>query len=226
MSAHVVSMRTTCDILDAMNRQRKSTIRRLLETSACALALLFSSASAMAGFDHRGAVGESGIWARTTQNILRYGVYAAEIGGAAWFGGEDKIGRTFWETIDATLFGQLTSEVSKRAFGRLRPSQTDDPNQWFKHGHSFPSGEVTLQASFVTPFIVNYAAENPWVWALEALPAYDAIARVKSGAHWQTDVLAGWALGTAFGYWAAKRNSPLILQVMPQGVAVGLHTKF
>ncbi len=67
-----------------------------------------------------------------------------------------------------------------------------------------PSGEVTLQASFVTPFIVNYADRNPWVWALEVLPAYDAAARVKEGAHWQSDVLAGWALGTTVGYFAAK----------------------
>ena len=83
-----------------------------------------------------------------------------------------------------------------------------------------------MQAAFVTPFIVNYAADHPWVWALEALPAYDAVARVKIGAHWQTDVLAGWALGSAFGYWAAKRNDPLILQVMPHGVMVGWHTQF
>ena len=71
----------------------------------------------------------------------------------------------------------------KDAFGRARPSQGNNPNLWFQgSGHqSFPSGEVTLQASFVTPFIVNYAADNPWVWALEALPAYDAVARVKSG---------------------------------------------
>ena len=56
---------------------------------------------------------------------------------------------------------------------------------------SFPSGEVTLQASFVTPFIANYARDYPWVWALEALPAYDALARLKTQEHWQTDVIAG-----------------------------------
>jgi undecaprenyl-diphosphatase len=29
---------------------------------------------------------------------------------------------------------------------------------------------------------------------------YDAIARVKTHGHWQSDVIAGWALGTAGGY--------------------------
>jgi undecaprenyl-diphosphatase len=186
------------------------------------------SGIAAAGIDHPVTPDTSGIWSRTNQDILRYGVIATEIGGALWLGGEDPLGRTFWESIDASAFGSATAEIAKHVFGRARPSQTSDPNEWFKGSccHSFPSGEVTLQASFVTPFIVNYARDNPWVWALEALPAYDAVARVKSGAHWQTDVIAGWALGTGFGYWAAKRNSPLFLQIMPQGVAVGLHTRF
>jgi len=182
-----------------------------------------------AGLDHRVAVDENGIWSRGVQDFVRYGAIATEIGGALWYGGDDKLGRTFWETIDSSVGSGITAEVAKRAFGRRRPRDTPDPNDWFNHGsccRSFPSGETTLQASFVTPFIVNYAAEHPWVWALEALPAYDAIARVKSQAHWQTDVLAGWALGTGFGYWAAKRDNPLFLQVMPRGIAVGIHTRF
>ena len=190
---------------------------------------LTAASSALAGFDHRVAVDQSGIWSRSVQETLRYGVIAAEIGGALWYGGQDALGRTFWETIDSSVGSGVTAEIAKRAFGRRRPSETDDPNDWFNHGsccRSFPSGEVTLQASFVTPFIVNYAADHPWIWALEALPAYDAVARVKSGAHWQTDVLAGWALGTAFGYWSAKRASPLFLQIMPAGIAVGIHTRF
>ena len=91
-----------------------------------------------------------------------------------------------------------------------------------------PSGEVTLQASFVTPFIVNYADRNPWVWALEVLPAYDAAARVKEGAHWQSDVLAGWALGTTVGYFAAKvkRQNPIFLNILPHGFMVGVHAQF
>jgi undecaprenyl-diphosphatase len=200
----------------------------LLRAIAVAAAACAWSAPASAGFDHRVAVDDSGIWSRTNQDILRYGVIATEIGGALWLGGEDKLGRTFWESVDASAFGGVTAEVAKRAFGRRRPSETPDPNDWFNGSccKSFPSGEVTLQAAFVTPFIVNYAAEHPWVWALEALPAYDSIARVKTGSHWQTDVLGGWALGTAFGYWSARRDNPLILQVMPHGIAVGIHTRF
>ena len=66
----------------------------------------------------------------------------------------------------------------------------------------------------------------PAVWALEALPLYDAIARMKVQAHWQTDVLAGWAIGTAAGYYAHARDNPLVLGVMPHGIVVGVRHQF
>ena len=69
---------------------------------------------------------------------------------------------------------------------------------------------------------MTYADRQPWVWALEILPAYDAVARVKQGAHWQTDVIAGWALDTGFGYFAAKNESPFVLSILPHGFMVGL----
>jgi undecaprenyl-diphosphatase len=118
--------------------------------------------------------------------------------------------------------------ILKRAVGRARPNQGGDPNQWFKGSccNSFPSGEVTLQASFVTPLIANYARENPWVWALEALPVYDAIARMKSQAHWQSDVIAGWVLGSAVGYWSTTRTTPLTVQILPKGLSVGFYKRF
>jgi undecaprenyl-diphosphatase len=186
------------------------------------------SPSAHAGFDHRVTPTESGIWARKYTQGLEYAVIATEAGGALWLGGQSELGLTFWQTIDSSIFSGATAQGMKWVFGRERPSQTSDPNQWFKgsHAQSFPSGEVTLQASFVTPFIVNYAARDPWIWALEILPAYDAVARVKNGAHWQTDVLAGWALGTGFGYLAAKNKTPFFLNVLPHSFMVGLHSSW
>ena len=85
---------------------------------------------------------------------------------------------------------------------------------------------MTLQASFVTPFIANYWRDEPWIFALEALPAYDAVARLKSQAHWQTDVIAGWALGTAVGYWSTTRAIPLSVQVLPKGLTIGFSKRF
>jgi undecaprenyl-diphosphatase len=102
------------------------------------------------------------------------------------------------------------------------------PHAWFKGSayQSFPSGEVTLQASFVTPFVANFGRQDPWIWALEALPVYDAFARLKSRAHWQTDVIAGWALGMGVGYWSTTRAVPLSAQALPRGLSVGFSKRF
>ncbi len=202
--------------------------RPVLSSLPVAVAWLIVTAVAHAGLDHKVTPTDSGIWARQYAEALQYGVIATEIGGALWLGGESEPGLTFWQTIDSSVFSGATAQLMKWGFGRKRPSQTDNPNEWFKgtQYQSFPSGEVTLQASFVTPFIVHYADRQPWVWALEILPAYDAAARVKQGAHWQTDVLAGWAVGTGFGYFAAKNKSPFFLTILPHSFMVGLHSNF
>jgi len=151
-----------------------------------------------------------------------------EVGGALWLGNDDRLGHTFWQTIDSSVVAGIASEALKLTFSRARPNQGNDPDKWFQGRccESFPSGEVTLQASFVTPLIVNYRRDTPWIWALELLPLYDSIARLKSQAHWQTDVLAGWALGSAVGYWSASRKTPIFVQVLPRGVSIGLSKRF
>ena len=202
------------------------------ETMRCSVVatviFLAVSSGAHAGLDHPVTPTDSGIWARKYTQALQYGVIATEVGGSLWLGGESELGLTFWQTIDSSVFSGITAQLMKWGFGRKRPSQTNDPNEWFKgtQYQSFPSGEVTLQASFVTPFIVTYADRQPWVWALEILPAYDAVARVKEGAHWQTDVIAGWALGSAFGYVAAKNKTPFFLSIVPHGFVVGLQSSW
>jgi membrane-associated phospholipid phosphatase len=52
------------------------------------------------------------------------------------------------------------------------------------------------------------------------------VARLKSQAHWQSDVLAGWLIGTGVGYWAAKRQVPLSVQILPGGLSVGFEHRF
>jgi hypothetical protein len=180
------------------------------------------------GIDHELPLDQSGIWARKYQNGLEYGVLALEVTGSLWLGNDSELGHTFWQTIDASAISAVGAQLLKIGFSRARPNQGDNPNLWFKgSGHqSFPSGEVTLQASFVTPFIANYARENPWIWSLELLPVYDAFARMKSQAHWQSDVIAGWALGTAVGYWSTTRATPFSVQILPRGMSVGYYKRF
>jgi undecaprenyl-diphosphatase len=198
----------------------------LKQCGAAVLTALVVSGAHAGGFDHEVAYDNSGIWNRNVQLALEYSVIATELGGALWLGNDNELGHTFWQTLDASAISAVAAQGMKYAFGRQRPSAGKGPNQWFSGGDSFPSGEVTLQASFVTPFIVNYARRDPWVWSLELLPLYDSIARVKSQAHWQTDVLAGWALGTTVGYLSTRWQTPLFVQILPRGFTVGFSKRF
>jgi membrane-associated phospholipid phosphatase len=177
--------------------------------------------------DHRWDQEAHGIWNRTNQNILQYGALVLDAGFALWEGGESRLGKTAWQSIDSVVAAGAVTGVMKPVFGRVRPAETDNPNQWFKRGHySFPSGEVAEVSAIVTPYILEYAHDHPAVYALEIIPAYDMLARMTSQGHWQTDVLAGFAIGTAAGYLAHKRDSPFLLGILPGGVGIGFKKQF
>lgn len=180
------------------------------------------------GIDHEWNYDSSRVWSKSTQSTLEYSLVALELAGALWEGGDTRLGRTFWQSIDSSVAAGITAEVLKRGFSRERPIDGNGPNRWFKGGgsDSFPSGELTLISSVVTPFVLEYGSDHPAVYALEVLPAYAAVARLKTQQHWQTDVLAGFAIGTAWGYYAHSRENPLILSVMPNSIAVGIKRRF
>ena len=180
------------------------------------------------GIDHRLRYDDGGIWNRRNQLLLQDAVALVVVGSALLEGDQTRLGHTSWQSIDSTLVGAASAAVLKLAFSRARPTQTDNPNEWFKgRGHnSFPSGEVTAITAAVTPFVLEYGQEHPVVYSLELLPAYVAVARVKVQAHWQSDVLVAFALGTALGYYAHARTSSLLVGVLPGGVTVGWHRQF
>ena len=207
-------------------------IKLIISTLSLASACMWMADLSFAGggplsIDLRLNMDEQGIWKRSNQRTLEYLTVGSVIAGALWEGSESRLGKTFWQSTDSYLFGQVGYLALNNTFHRQRPSQTDDPNQWFKSGgHSFPSGEVTAISSAITPFVLEYGAEHPSVYALELLPLYDSIARMKSRAHWQSDVLAGWAVGTAAGYYAHSRAQPFTVMVLPHSLTVGWHKQF
>ena len=180
------------------------------------------------GIDHRLNIDDSGIWKRRNQLVLQDATALVVVAGALWEGDDTRLGHTFWQSFDAVALGAVTAQGMKVVFSRSRPTQTDSPNRWFQgSGHrSFPSGEVMQVTTAVTPFVLEYAGENPAVWALELLPLYDAIARVKVRAHWQSDVLASFAIGTALGAYTHSRASSLSVGVLPRGVTIGWKKAF
>jgi hypothetical protein len=199
---------------------------------ALALCALYAGRSQAAGgplgIDHKWNYDNHGVWSTHYEQGLVYGVMVFEAAGAVWLGNDDDFGHTLWQSVDASVVSGVSAEILKYAFSRARPNQGGNPDKWFQGTccASFPSGQVTLQASFVTPIILQYAHGRPWIWLLEALPIYDAVARLKHQDHWQSDVIAGWALGTAAGYWASTRETPVMVQILPRGLTIGFSRHF
>ncbi|WP_427914105.1 phosphatase PAP2 family protein [Ramlibacter sp. MMS24-I3-19] len=204
---------------------------RALSAAAVAASLSCNAwgAGGPLGIDHRLPLDENGIWARSNQLAVQNISAVTVLGGALWEGNETRLGRTFWKASEAMLIADVADAGLKRVFRRPRPRELDDPNQWFRSGgsyRSFPSGEVTHISAIVTPFIAEYGRDHPAVWGLAALPLYVGAARLKSQAHWQTDVLAGAALGAGIGYYKFTRDSAWTATALPRGLTVGFHKQF
>jgi acid phosphatase family membrane protein YuiD len=183
---------------------------------------------ALSAIDHKLAYDGSGIWKRSNQVALLDAMLVTNLGGALWEGGETRLGKTYWQSIDSVVISAVSTQALKFSFTRKRPSQTDNPCDFFQGGsfESFPSGEVSAVTAIVTPFVLEYGKDQPAVYALELLPIYDAAARMKVQAHWQTDVLAAFAVGTGAGYYAHSREQPFILNILPHGAEVGVHYRW
>ncbi|SFS11952.1 Membrane-associated phospholipid phosphatase [Dyella sp. OK004] len=180
------------------------------------------------GIDHTIHYDNTGIWKRSNQQVLLYGTVLSVAGGALWLGDDNQLGDTLWRSVDSIVVTSVSAQALKWTFQRKRPTQSKSPNQWFQgiHAQSFPSGEVSTITAAVTPIIATYGDEHPAVYALALLPVYDAVARMKNHAHWQTDVLAGAALGVGVGLWAEHRKSPWIVGLLPGGFQVGFQKKW
>jgi len=200
-----------------MSSRRSAAFVLMLACSPC------WAGSGILGLDHTVPYDDSGIWKRSNQEALIYGSILTVGVGALWLGDDNKLGDTFWRSVDSMAVSAVSAQALKWTFQRERPSQTDNPNKWFQgfHAQSFPSGEVATISAAVTPFIVSYGSDHPAVYLLALLPAYDAVARVKTHGHWQSDVLVGAALGVGVGLWASHRDSPWILSLLPGGFQVG-----
>jgi len=178
--------------------------------------------------DHEVTYDASGAWNPNVYRGIVGALTIAEIGGALWEGAETRFGKTMWQGVDAEIISGTAAQASKYIFTRVRPSTQNNPCMWFQGGHnySFPSGEAAVAAGLVTPYVLEYAREYPATYALLLLPLYVGAGRIKNQAHWQTDVLAGWAVGGLSGWYAHSRDVPLMIELLPHGVAVGFSKQF
>ncbi len=178
--------------------------------------------------DHRVSYDASGIWNPDVYRGLMGALTVAEIGGAVWEGSDSRFGKTMWQGIDSQIIGTVAASAGKYVFTRARPSADDNPCLWFQGGssYSFPSGEAAFSAALVTPYIIEYGSDHPVTYALLLLPLYVGAGRIKNQAHWQTDVIAGWAVGGLSGWYAHSRKVPIMIELLPHGFEIGYKTQF
>lgn len=214
-----------------MSRLIASTLRSGLALAALALSLGMS-ASAQNCFwshiDHQVSYDASGVWNPSSYRSVVIGLTIAQVGGALWEGSATRFGKTMWQGIDSEIISDVAAQAGKYIFTRVRPSTENNPCLWFNGGHnySFPSGEASVAAGLVTPYVIEYAREYPLAYGLLLLPLYVGAGRVKNQAHWQTDVIAGWAVGGLSGWYAHSRDVPILIELLPHGFAVGMSKQF
>jgi membrane-associated phospholipid phosphatase len=178
--------------------------------------------------DHIVSYDASGVWNPNVYRGLVGALTAAQIGGAVWEGSDTRFGKTMWQGIDSEIIAGVSATAGKYIFTRTRPSDANNPCLWFQGGsnYSFPSGEASVAAALVTPYVLEYGSEYPATYALLLLPLYVGAGRIKNQAHWQTDVLAGWAVGGLSGWYAHSRDVPIMIQLLPHGVEIGYKAQF
>ncbi len=121
---------------------------------------------------------------------------------------------------EAAALTDLTTTVAKSGFARLRPGLPDVPGQAPGAYHSLWSGHTSLAFSIAvaqaTQDTLRGDPAAPWVWGIGlTLATSVAYFRVAGDQHWLTDVLAGAAVGTAFGV-----GVPLLERRLVRGVTI------
>jgi undecaprenyl-diphosphatase len=216
---------------------RSASVRRLAAACAAVVALLLAFAAAPAragggplGIDAVQPLRDHGLWDPDLQRAAYFALIIGPWVGALVEGTETRVGRTWWRSAESATASLVAVTAVKSIAQRRRPNQADppDPDLWRQGSEyeAFPSGHVTLATAAVAPFIMEYGRDRPEVWALAAIPFWMGLARINVQAHWQTDVLGGWALGLATAWLATKPDSPLVLRVFGDGGFVGLRYRW
>jgi membrane-associated phospholipid phosphatase len=116
--------------------------------------------------------------------------------------------RELGSMLQASALTAVTVELSKLAFGRVRPNETTDSGEWFDGGDSFPS--LHAGAAFAIGTVFAESGEDQYRWLRRVVgygvAGYTTYARVDHNAHWMSDALAGAAIGYSTARFTMRRR--------------------
>lgn len=113
-----------------------------------------------------------------------------------------------WDMVEAGALSGVTAYALKFAAGRKGPGKTSDVNAWREGGTSFPSFHTT--AAFAVGTVLAESGNDEYRWLRRllgyGLGAGTSYLRLKHGAHWLSDTVAGAALGVASAHFVLNRG--------------------
>lgn len=131
--------------------------------------------------------------------------------------------------METNLLNLGLTELAKTSFKRIRPYayHPDAPMDEKLDSDvrkSFFSGHTSIAAAntfFMARVYADYYPESRWkplTWGLAAaIPVWTGYMRYKAGKHFPTDVITGYAIGAAFGYFI-----PLLHKIQPENERISM----
>jgi hypothetical protein len=138
-------------------------------------------------------------------------------------------GRDVLVVAESASLSTLATEVAKNGFARLRPGLPATAVQGAAAYQSLWSGHTQFAFSVAVSQAMQDSMRGdeaaPWVWAVGlTLAGAVGYLRVAGDEHWLTDVLAGAAVGSAFGVGVPLAEKRLVhgvtLSPAPGGIAL------
>lgn len=115
--------------------------------------------------------------------------------------------RLGYQGFEAVVFSGATTAVLKMTFGRLRPYESTQHDQWLMGGASFPSGHTT--AAFALSTVLAEGIDDP-TWQRRALfyslAGLTAYGRMYGSNHWLSDTVMGAAIGISTGLFVVRHS--------------------
>ena len=211
-------------------------------TTLSGVEILALSPNDVNGFD-RPTIYNSSESAREISNVLLYGSLIAPLSLLL-----DKKARQDWVTvgvmgIEVLMITYGVTSTTKTLALRTRPfvynpdasfelKREADARYSFFSGHTAASASVTFFAAKVFSDMHPNSKWKPLVWVGAAvIPAATGWARVEAGKHFPTDVITGYVVGAAIGYFIPvlhlkKEDAKASLSLEPHGNGMALRLVF